>query len=405
MKYKIFFMIILGYVVYPSYAMEKQIRLTKDSDYYDWQLKYKFIRTIPHKLTLQLASEYLLHAPQAIKDDFECLRDINIEPDKQPQSMLILGKPGTGKTTLALSLGIALRPFAWNTYFVNCANICNEYKNSGSQNISDFVNDLTNIGTKSVVVFDEIDEIVLRNRYNTNSKEYDSDAAAAFWTAMDICEDEGNIYIIGTTNSIENFPETVLSRFDQDGIVEISSPNENSLKAYIVQYLSTTNHKCTAEDINWLAKKTKNYSLRELKHLLRKAFKIGYIKNEPINKDIFILLLASKPIFTRIYQFAKSTKPLWINFYYHNLPLVVNVVLSIWNTKQGYKLYKKQKKLAVRQTDISQSQLDLSTQTYVDTALDKKEEKYKQARRDYVDWGFRTASLLAPLILAIVFRQ
>ncbi|KIX85699.1 hypothetical protein J120_02100 [candidate division TM6 bacterium JCVI TM6SC1] len=342
MKYKILSLIVVTHINPFAYTMEKQSKLTETSKYSDWQIKYKFILDIPRTLTPERATDYLKTAPKTIKDNFECLRAVNleVEPEDQPQSMLIAGKPGVGKTTLALSFGLALAQASWKTYYINSPSICTEYKNSASQNITEFVRDLISAGTKNVVVFDEVHEIVLRNKDNQNSREADSDAAAAFWKAMDICEDAGNIFIIGTTNSFENFPETVLSRFGKESIVQVPLPTKKELRDYITQYLSAKNHACTENDINWLTSKIKNYSFRDLKHLLRAAFNAGRAADKPIDKNIFILLLPTKPLLTRLGNSIKATRPFWISFYHHGFPLIINIT-NLYNAYLIHQFNKK----------------------------------------------------------------
>src|SRR5437763_984014 len=160
---------------------------------------------------LGCVNDVIACAPVAVK---KIIINLLYPPKKRaalPKRLLLVGKPGTGKTTLAKAIA---HRCGYNYYVVEAPFLLNEYKNSGPQNLLREIYPLLYSGSPVVVILDELTE--LTDRYK---KENDSDAtvAAALWILLDFCAQFDNVFFIGTSNKDKkDLPVQLQSRFDED---------------------------------------------------------------------------------------------------------------------------------------------------------------------------------------------
>lgn len=182
-----------------------------------------------------------------------------------PKRLLLVGKPGTGKTTLAKAIAYKC---GYDYYVIEAPFLLNEYKNSGPQNLLREIYPLLNAGRKVVVILDELTE--LTDRYK---KENDSDATvgAALWILLDSCAQYDNVFFIGTSNKQKkDLPVQLQSRFDED-IITIHLPHAAARKRILQRHLKDERHKIDKRFLDYLVKKTNGRSAREIEKLVFKA--------------------------------------------------------------------------------------------------------------------------------------
>jgi ATP-dependent 26S proteasome regulatory subunit len=186
-----------------------------------------------------------------------------------PKRLLLVGKPGTGKTTLAKAIAYKC---GYDYYVIEAPFLLNEYKNSGPQNLLREIYPLLNAGRNVVVILDELTE--LTDRYK---KENDSDATvgAALWILLDSCAQYDNVFFIGTSNKQrKDLPVQLQSRFDED-IITIHLPHAAARKRILQRHLKDERHKINKKFLDYLVKKTNGCSAREIEKLIFKAIQFA----------------------------------------------------------------------------------------------------------------------------------
>lgn len=130
-----------------------------------------------------------------------------VESTRKPQRLLLVGSPGTGKTTLARAIACKAKlPYTW----VCCSAIENEYQASGSQNLIRLFNPLIKANKPHVLILDEMNYLFDAHAHNTHSNHV---TAAELWHQIDRCNAIQNILFIGTMNSVQHMPPQISDRF------------------------------------------------------------------------------------------------------------------------------------------------------------------------------------------------
>lgn len=219
-----------------------------------------------------------------------------------PKRLLLVGKPGTGKTTLAKAIAYKC---GYDYYVVEAPFLLNEYKNSGPQNLLREIYPLLTAGRPVVVILDELTE--LTDRYK---KENDSDAtvAAALWVLLDSCAQFDNVFFVGTSNKEKkDLPAQLQSRFDED-IVTIHMPHAIARKKMFLHHLKQERHKVDDAFLRYLVKRTDGRSAREIEKLVFKAIQFANVRTPRrytvTQKDFERALKLWKPLWhpTILYQ-------------------------------------------------------------------------------------------------------
>jgi AAA+ superfamily predicted ATPase len=251
-----------------------------------------------------------------------------------PKRLLLVGKPGTGKTTLAKAIAIKC---GYDYYIVEAPFLLNEYKNSGPQNLLREIYPLLESGRKVVVILDELTE--LTDKYK---KENDSDAtvAAALWILLDSCAQYDNVFFIGTSNKAKkDLPAQLQSRFDED-IITIDMPNSAARKRMLEHFLKDERHKIDAAFLHYLIKKTDGRSVREIEKLVCKAIQFANVRiprrYTVTPKDFEKALALWKPFYHPVVLYEKiepHLQPFFKTAYpiiLQTISLIHSVYVSVW---------------------------------------------------------------------------
>lgn len=180
-----------------------------------------------------------------------------------PGKIILLGDPGTGKSSLALAIALYCNiPYT----FIELNNIHNEYKDSGPSTINRICAEVVNYQELHIVILDELQSLVRKR----NSNDFDISAAQALWSALDNFEENPNIVVIGTANEISDLPKQLLSRI-ADALFIIERPSKE-IRECIIQYYFSIMPKHIYVDFNdneikQIIKKTHNLVARDLKKM------------------------------------------------------------------------------------------------------------------------------------------
>lgn len=191
------------------------------------------------------------------------------------KGILLVGAPGTGKTTIARALAASVDvPFIYASgsefveifVGVGASRIRELFKKAREQ--------MAKTGKKHAIIFiDEIDAIGVRSNGFGGSSE-DNRTIDELLTQMDGFTKEGNITVIAATNQVSLVDQALRrpGRFDE--IIEIPLPDEKTRLEILLHYLYDPRFKRTVQDsisLDSIARKTQSWSGAELEGLVKKA--------------------------------------------------------------------------------------------------------------------------------------
>ena len=281
------------------------------------EIKEKFLdeeKTL-YELAIDTSSEEIKEVVQNIKNSKE----------DNPNILLLMGKPGVGKTIL----GPAIASQTGRTcYMVKCSKLLTIYQNSGKQNLSELANAIlqlhpTDSSEGCVIVLDEIDQLAPTNENDDNTNKTSSKALLDFF---DDCLENPNILIVGTSNTKEEYlhPALIDRCRGDDGVITIKTPSEEKRKEIIkyLQSIQTTTCPIEKDDkyIEELVEKTKNKSIRRINESFKKATKFAKRRSKKAKCDCKVTMEDFKKALAEFQKKEDSTE--------NTLTLVGNHTLS-----------------------------------------------------------------------------
>jgi SpoVK/Ycf46/Vps4 family AAA+-type ATPase len=215
-------------------------------------------------ITPELARSILANCPKKITDTIALLKNKNTPHAKQARKLLLVGPPGTGKSSVGKAIAQHLNiPF----FMYDASTIGNEYQGSGAQNIENIFVKAAQLNTYCIIIIDEMDRLFALH------DDFRHDASGLFNRLFTILEDPKfhRIIFIGTSNDSSKMPAPFFNRFQKD-IVEFPLPTEVQRRAIITHLLQAKSNFTFEPDLSvQLAKKTNNFPPRSLENLIQDA--------------------------------------------------------------------------------------------------------------------------------------
>lgn len=203
--------------------------------------------------------------------------------------MIFVGKPGTGKTTLAFALAKELK---CEVTYIPAASMLGRYRNQTAVQMRTFFENIMNENPpKKIIIIDELHKLF---EQHANDQTDDSQNAVTFWLMLDLLEKRcPNVIVIGTANSVDKLPPEIKSRF-HGKIITIPLPHTKqklqALKNILDNDITIRLHESIDEQfIQRLSQKLQECSLRDLQLLVDTAKMFKYSENDA-TRGITILL-------------------------------------------------------------------------------------------------------------------
>jgi SpoVK/Ycf46/Vps4 family AAA+-type ATPase len=270
------------------------------------------------------------NAPAEFKDYIEFIqttesykKDLQTIPQNiLPKRLLLVGPPGTGKSTLAQ---IAAAKLNRDFYYIRAPMLANDYRNSAESNLRRLLVEAITRKKPCVIILDEINGLL--SQQNGLIEKENLQIASVLWLLLDRCAERPYILVIGTCNDISQLPPQLQDRFEGN-VIEIAQPDLKSRKRILFYYFSQHKHDCSYRYIYRLAKRTSDFSNRQLEALIDMACRnqiircIGdVIREEDVEKAFTQFKNSAKILRPRFYSVKK-----WLKNYAQWVPIITSTV-------------------------------------------------------------------------------
>jgi broad-specificity NMP kinase len=323
-------------------------KLTHDQNHFHPESECQKQQPTATPLPQWLTHSSLRHAPLLLKGVYNYLSSRRRSAAIPSFHRLILvGKPGTGKTTLAYALADAL---SYKTIFIPASSLLGHYYNETAVNLQQaFQAIMTDDATKKMVIIDELHKLF---EHHKETKSDHSQTAATFWLILDQLEKHHpNVVVIATANEVSKLPPEIKSRF-HGKIITVSMPStKQKQQAFknIIAYDCSVMLDQSADDtfLTEIISQCKGCSLRDIQLLIDTAKMYYYASAGNVNNDRCILLKREhfKRALSKLNKEFESTKESFIDKIYSPLKkwsVVISTIASCMSisrmTHEWYKV-------------------------------------------------------------------
>lgn len=251
--------------------------------------QYKYSRTMknnsesdvfPH-VSDQIVQDILTHYP-SIADKVKLLQNAPVGHKFLPDGLILVGKPGVSKTTIALAIARELNRKV--AFFEATSLVGDQYQNSGVNYLQDKLGSIIkeieeSKDTQYVVIIDEITRLTEKFK-NENGE--GKDISTKLWLILDRFKESKRVFFIATANSLAKLPAPLRSRF-ANNILEITTPDEAYRRKILNNHLES-HHNVKTEDMNKIIKQTEGVTHRDLTNIVMQAGEYALTRdsNNPI---------------------------------------------------------------------------------------------------------------------------
>jgi len=312
------------------------------------------------RISEELASIVHKTCPEQIKK----LITLYTKKTNKPYStnaIILYGPNGTSKSTITEMIAKTTNR---KILFIHAGSLGNTYKNSIAVNLKTALSPLKKEkAPPCVVVIDEFDHL-LRKRNGT--KEMDC-ADTIIAGELDDFKDNHKVIFIFTTNNLNEIEGKFLDRSKK--LIKVPLPILENRKK-IIKYFIDIDPTIKVDEYlqSHITKKTKNFSIRMLKHLIELADEDAIIKKENNDNEITIL---TKENFDEAFEDIQNTKKAKNNLWRKKkkktfrkwlAPIgttmgvitgLTGIYFAIKNRQQNYNLAKKSLQLGLKSYNLS----------------------------------------------------
>lgn len=184
---------------------------------------------------LEFVFEYSPKKAQVIVNH---LTDPNYFPhNRDYRSAYFVGEPGSGKTSMARSIGHKMSKKGWNYKFIGSTELLGEYRNQTARQLKKELQKIVDSKRPTIVVIDELNRLL----ENTESQHHDTaTAATALWLFLDKQRNNENFFLIGTMNRVTKLPKPFKDRILID-IITFPPIDDKAKKLLFRQIITSHN--------------------------------------------------------------------------------------------------------------------------------------------------------------------